>query len=517
MEIHSLGPAHEAIWAAVEWPYGEEPTISAIGWHVPLWGDVDLEALGELSMSRLVVVSNRVPSFSSESNAGGLAVALGAALEESGGLWFGWSGNVAEAAGSVATVVDGDAFALATVDLSRAELRGYYEEFANRALWPLFHGRLDLARFDHDSHAMYRQVNRRFADALHPLIETDDTVWVHDYHLIPLGAELRRLGVSGPLGFFLHIPFPTSQTLAALPWLSELVESLCSYDLIGFQTTKCLRNFRAVVTQQLGGSVADDGTVSIGGRSAKAGVFPVGIDTSAFKALAGSPATQRRVERLRQTVGDQDWIVGVDRLDYTKGLAERFRAFEALLERGAHLHGRVCLVQIAAPSREAIAEYQAIQGELESLVGKINGQFGRLNWTPLRYLNKCFNHTQLAALYRVCRVGLVTPLCDGMNLVAKEYMAAQDPKNPGVLVLSRFAGAAQELTDALLVNPYDASATAEAIERALEMPLAERRKRWESMMHRLETNDVHRWRHDFLEALESACFHKSDTRTARAA
>ena len=464
-------------------------------------------------MPRLIIASNRVPAFSSESGAGGLAVALTGSLKETGGLWFGWSGCVADVPDTFPKVTKGEKFAVVTLDLSPAELRGYYEEFANRVLWPLFHGRLDLANFHHDSHATYRQVNRRFATALQPLIETDDTVWVHDYHLIPLGSMLRHLGVTASLGFFLHIPFPQSQPLAAIPWLRELVENMCTYDLIGFQTAECLQNFRDIVTRELGGSVAKDGTISIGGRSVKAGVFPVSIDTNAFKTLAASPAVQRRVKRFRHQVSEQDWIVGVDRLDYTKGLPERFLAFQALLEQAEHLHGRVSLVQIAAPSREEIAEYQDIRSESERLVGNINGQFERFDWTPLRYINRCFNHSQLAALYRFSSVGLITPLCDGMNLVAKEYVAAQDPEDPGVLVLSRFAGAAEELTDALLVNPYDTVAMAEALQRALEMPLAERRKRWEAMMRKLEANDVHRWRRTFLEALESP--HSQERRTGR--
>jgi trehalose 6-phosphate synthase len=251
----------------------------------------------------------------------------------------------------------------------------------------------------------------------------------------------------------------------------------------------------------------------------RAGAFPISINTGAFKALAESPAVQRRVEWLRQRVGDQAWLLGVDRLDYTKGLPERFQAFEAVLEKEANLRGRISLMQIAAPSREMIDEYQEIQAELESLVGRINGTHGTVDWTPIRYLNKYYNHAQLAALYRLCRVGLVTPLCDGMNLVAKEYIAAQDPEDPGVLVLSRFAGAADELTDAVLVNPHDISETAEAIRTAIEMPLAERRSRWERMMQKLETNDVHRWRRNFLVALEAASGgnRKADTTSPQAA
>jgi trehalose 6-phosphate synthase len=468
-------------------------------------------------MSRLVIVSNRVSAGSSKSRAGGLAVALRAALEESGGLWFGWSGRTAETVDFDPVIVRGPGFAFATVDLSKADVQGYYDGYANQTLWPLFHGRLDLAQFNHENHATYCEVNRRFAAALQPLLEVDDTVWVHDYHLIPLGAELRRLGVTAPLGFFLHIPFPASEMLAALPWNRDLIEDLCAYDQIGFQTTGCLRNFQDAVKGHPGGVENVGKPTRLAGRVPRADAFPIGIDTRAFQALAASPAVQRRVNWLGECQRGQTWIAGVDRLDYTKGLPLRFSTFEELLAQAPKLHGSISLVQVAAPSRQSVAEYQDIRTQLESLSGRINGHYGTFDWTPIRYINRLFNQMQLAALYRVSRVGLVTPLRDGMNLVAKEYVAAQDPNDPGVLVLSQFAGAAEELTDALLVNPYDTSATAEAIQRALEMSPTERRKRWENMMHLLEVNDVHRWRRTFIDALESACDLKSATSATRAA
>lgn len=452
-------------------------------------------------MPRLVIVSNRVASQRSQEKAGGLAVALQAALGESGGLWFGWSGQIREAPNPEVALERGSLFSTATLDLSRREFNGYYEEFSNRTLWPLFHGRLDLCRPESYAYETYRQVNRRFARALHNLLQPGDLVWIQDYHLIPTGMELRRLGVTAPMGFFLHIPFPQTDDLAALPQVREILASLFAYDLVGFQTAACMENFQAAATRYLAGTVRQDGRTEADGHSVSAEVFPIGIDTAAFKAISSSPDCRRRCEHLQACMNGRKWICGAERLDYTKGIAERFRAFEKLLESAPKLHTQVSLVQIAAPSRQSVAEYKALQSQLESLSGRINGRFGTFEWSPIRYLNRTFNQQQLAALYRASQVGLVTPLRDGMNLVAKEYVAAQDPDDPGVLLLSRFAGAAQELTDAVIVNPYDAEAVARSLRDALQMPLAERKARWERMIRCLESHDIDRWRRRFVARL----------------
>lgn len=455
-------------------------------------------------MSRLVIVSNRAPAPAVKERSGGLVVALDAALEESGGLWFGWNGEVTAVPKPQPTPTHGDGFSLATIDLSPDEFEGYYAQCANRALWPLFHGRLDLSHFDHECYAAYRRVNRRFADGLQPLLRAGDTIWVHDYHLFPLGAELRRRGVTAQLGFFLHIPFPAPETLAALPWHRELLEELGTYDLVGFQTSACLQNFRDSVSRLAGdnaATVTGDRAVFAGAELPRAAAYPIGIDTREFAALAASPAVRRIGRHLNECRQDQVWLAGVERLDYTKGLAERFLAVETLLETAPELRSRIALVQIAAPSRETVAEYRDMQASLEALSGRINARYSTFDWTPIRYMNQSFHHSQLAALYRVSRIGLVTPLRDGMNMVAKEYVAAQDPSDPGVLILSRFAGAAEELTDALLVNPYDAFEVAESVKAAISMPLAERQTRWERMMRHLRRHDVYRWRRRFLEDL----------------
>jgi trehalose 6-phosphate synthase len=404
-------------------------------------------------MSRLVVVSNRVCSPRSQGKAGGLAMAIKSALGDCGGLWFGWSGQVRESPDTEPAVERSNLFSLATLDLSRREFNGYYTEFSNRTLWPLFHGRVDLCRTDRHAYDIYRQVNRRFAQALYALLGPADMVWVQDYHLIPLGQELRHLGLMVPLGFFLHIPFPRSEEVAALPFRRELLSGLCAYDLVGFQTPTCATNFRAAVGRYLGGAVRQDGTVASNGQTVDVEAFPVGIDTRAFMEMANSPDARRCSDQLRAAMRERVWLCSVDRLDYTKGIAE------------------------------------------------INGRFGTFDWTPIRYFDSTFDQEQLAALHRVSRVGLVTPLRDGMNLVAKEYVAAQDPGDPGILVLSRFAGAAQELTDAIIVNPGDTGAVARSLRCALRMPQSERRARWERMIRRLEHHDIKCWRQSFVDRL----------------
>lgn len=444
-------------------------------------------------MSRTVVVSNRIPRSATERPAGGLAIALRAALEETGGLWFGWNREIVGTPSELPHVDASGSFTLAGIDLTPGEFAGYYEGEANRALWPLFHNRLDLAHFSQKSLATYLRVNRRFATALAPMLRPDDTIWVHDYHLIPLGLELRRLGVSAPIGFFLHVPFPPHQIFAALPWHDEMIEALSAYDLVGFQAERDLRHFDEVL--------ASMGRLPSGVAPPATGVFPIGIDVDVLADQAASREVSRRVAALRKLSEGCAYVISVDRLDYTKGLIERFEAFQMFVDRHPDWEGRLSLLQIAARSREGISEYQVMRDEVEALVGHINGRSRTVFWTPLKYINRTFLHARLTAYYRFARIGLVTPLCDGMNLVCKEYVAAQDGEDPGVLVLSKFAGAAEQLTDAVLVNPYDRERTAEAIGIALAMPIEERKARWQSLMASLRRSDIHNWRRAFLAAL----------------
>jgi trehalose 6-phosphate synthase len=451
-------------------------------------------------VGRLVVVANRVGS-SLNANDGGLATALLAALERRGGSWFGWSGEVADEPPGPTRIQQDGGLTRMLVDLERSDYEGYYLGFANRVLWPIFHYRVNLAEYSREQWAAYQRVNQMFAERLASALRPDDVVWVHDYHMIPLGAALRRLGVDNLLGFFLHIPFPAPEVLTTLPVHETLVGSLFAYELVGFQTAKDLQAFGDYVEREAGGRADDDGTMHAFGTSVRTGTYPIGIDPVVVTAHAARAAGTRQAARLRDSLAGRRLIIGVDRLDYTKGLVHRFDALERLLEtRPQHRRGIVAL-QIASPSREDVPEYQQIRAELDARIGRINGRFGDPDHLPVRYVNRRFRQETLFGFYRASRVAMVTPLRDGMNLVAKEFVAAQDPEDPGVLVLSRFAGAARELGDALIVNPFDVDQIADAVDCALDMAVEERRARYATMMSRLRQYDVHAWREAFLHSL----------------
>jgi trehalose 6-phosphate synthase len=460
-------------------------------------------------MPRLVVVSNRLAD-PRKTAAGGLAVALGDVLNSTGGLWFGWSGKIVETAdggkagdGELHTQQAGQV-KLVTLDLSRPDHDAFYVGYSNGVLWPVFHYRLDLADFDAGYIAGYRRVNQLFARKLKPLLRQDDIIWVHDYHLIPLAAELRALGCAHRIGFFLHIPLPPPLILAAIPGHDWLIRALFAYDLVGFQSEADHGHFCRYVEAEAHAQNLGDGRWRAFNRSVQAGAFPIGIDVQEFTALAEAPEGREMYERMRREYSRRKLLVGVDRLDYSKGLPQRMRAFREMLQKYPETHGVATLIQIASPSREDVSAYTDILHELESLCGSINGNFGELDWMPVRYMHRTVARTRLPGLYRASRVALVTPLRDGMNLVAKEFLAAQDPQDPGVLVLSRFAGAAEQLRDALLVNPYDLEGTASAIHLALQMPVEERRDRHQTLMRTIREQDVHWWCDTFLETLAKA-------------
>ncbi len=452
-------------------------------------------------MSRLIVVSNRV-GLPRQTATGGLASALQAALHDRGGLWFGWSGKLAtETAAELHTQQDGKV-EYATIDLSRADQDEYYTGFSNSTLWPMLHYRPDLVDYRRGHLEGYLRVNGIFADQLVKLIAPDDIIWVHDYHLIPLAAMLRQRGVRNRIGFFLHTPLPAAGLLIVLPRHRQLLETLASYDLVGVHTARDLRALEDYFLHEAGAAMRLGGRIRMpNGRLFRAAAFPISIDTPDIAQCAERAESHKEISQLRDSLGDRALIIGVDRLDYSKGLPERFEAFAQLLERAPELHRQVTFMQIAPPSRGAVLEYREIRHELERSAGHINGKFATPDWAPIRYINKSFPHRVLTGYYRTARVGLVTPLRDGMNLVAKEYVASQNPENPGVLVLSRFAGAAQELTDALLVNPADTEEVVDALARALKMPLPERRLRWKAMMEVLTGSDITLWRTNFLHAL----------------
>lgn len=454
-------------------------------------------------MSRLVVVSNRV-AVPGESRAGGLAVGLLAALQERGGLWFGWSGrSVSEESGHLHEQTDGN-IRYVTMDLSRQDLETYYNGFANRALWPLLHFRLDLVDYDRGKREGYWKVNRLFADKLAPLLREDDTVWIHDYHLIPLAALLRERGIGCRIGFFLHVPMPSADLVQALPDHRALFTALYAYDLIGFQTRRDVDRFQSYVRQFGGGNLLErEWILAPDGRRIRTAPFPIGIDTGHIAQQARTATSSSAVRALRASLEHRRLAIGVDRLDYSKGLPERFHGFENYLRRYPQQKGSMTFLQIAPVSRGTVNEYRKLRSELERLAGHINGSHAEADWTPLRYVNQNYAHRTLTGFYRQAAVGLVTPLRDGMNLVAKEYVASQDPENPGVLVLSLLAGAANELKQALLVNPHDLDGVADAIATAANMPRAERIERWQEMMQYLREHDINRWRRDYLHALET--------------
>lgn len=454
------------------------------------------------AMSRLIVISNRVqaPQPGTGGGAqGGLAVALNAALAEEDGIWFGWSGETSDNRELRFQTYGG--VTSAVMDLSEQDVEEYYDGYANRTLWPLFHYRLDLTEFERDFQGGYERVNRVFGERIGPHIEPDDLIWVHDYHMIPLGWVLRQQGVTNRMGFFLHIPWPPRRLLTALPDHRRMVEALFAYDVVGFQNEEWLDSFFNYVREEMGGSV-DGNSVTVGGRTIYAISCPIGIEAKDFIAGASGPtARAAQLSQLESAVG-RSLIVGVDRLDYSKGLPERFAGYERFLQNHPDRRALVYLLQIAPPSRTAVQTYRDIRNTLEQMSGRINGAYADTDWVPIRYVNKGYPREVLAGIYRAARIGLVTPLRDGMNLVAKEYVAAQDPRDPGVLILSRFAGAAQQLScGALMVNPYSAEDMADAIDKALRMPRAERIERWQAMIDNVIEEDVIWWRKRFLAAL----------------
>lgn len=455
-------------------------------------------------MSRLIVISNRVSApkaRSSDGAQGGLAIALAAALREYRGLWFGWSGEKTDTFTGHINLHRAYGVTTATIDLEEQDVDEYYNGYANRTLWPLFHYRIDLAEYDRSFGSGYERVNERFAETVTPLIEPDDLVWVHDYHLLPLGQQLRQRGLKNRIGFFLHTPWPPHRLMVSLPFHQRLVRSMLAYDVIGFQTAEWLESFHHYLERELGATIDKDGIVEVEGRRVRTAAFPIGIDASEFADIMEEPDARHAFETLKASAAGRKMIIGVDRLDYSKGLEERFAGYRRFLEENPDWLGKVSLLQIAPPSRGEVHTYESIRETLDALSGRINGEFAHVDWVPIRYVNQGYGRAGLSGFYRASDAALITPLRDGMNLVAKEYVAAQDPRNPGVLILSRFAGAAHQLKDAILINPYSKDEVSDAIRAALAMPKPERLRRWESLYDNVTKEDVLAWRHAFVAAL----------------
>ncbi len=455
-------------------------------------------------MGRLICVSNRVnpPRDPGEVAAGGLAVALASALKASDGLWFGWSGRTVQAFTGQLSIERIEDVQIATVDLEAQDYEEYYEGFANATIWPLFHYRIDLTAYDRSFGRGYDRVNERFAETLTHLIAPDDTLWVHDYHLIPLARELRKRDVKNRIGFFLHIPWPTRGLLTTLPRHKALVRSLFDYDLIGFQAQEWLDAFNGYVTAELSGEIETDVAHAFG-KSVRTGVFPIGVDAESFAQSANAPVAQDTYARMRASLAGRKMILGVDRLDYSKGIEERFKGYEEFLANNEEMRQQVFLLQIATLSRENVDAYRDLRARLDAAAGRINGAYATFDWVPLRYVNTGYRRDELAGIYRAAHAALVTPLRDGMNLVAKEFICAQDPEDPGVLILSRFTGAAAQMQAALIVNPHSREEVADAIRVALAMPLEERITRWKALKQGVDRDDVFQWSARFQAALHA--------------
>ena len=464
------------------------------------------------SNSRLVIVSNRLPVTAGGSergvqlapSSGGLATGLQPYHDRTAGLWVGWPGDVSQLSAEQRVDLDAQLGArrLVPVPLSRDHIERYYHGFANRVLWPLFHYLIDRVPVDAAGWAAYREVNEAFADAVAFEYRAGDTIWVHDYQLMLVPALLRERLPAARIGFFLHIPFPSSEVFRVLPWRREILRGLLGADLVGFHTFAYMRHFLASLLH-VDGVEADVDRVRLGDRDVMLGVFPMGIDAKRFATLSQDPDVLRRAEAIRRDAGRRQIVLGVDRLDYTKGIPRRLQAVERLLAADPALRDKLRYIQVAVPSRGEVDSYQRFKRHLEETVGRINGSCSTVESTPVHYIHRSISAFELVALYRAADVMLVTPLRDGMNLVAKEFVASRSDGD-GVLLLSEFAGAAAELDGAVVVNPYDVDAVAASLARALTMPTAERQARMQRLRQRVVEHDIHVWARTFLERLEAS-------------
>ncbi len=450
-------------------------------------------------MARVFIISNRVATPQAGVHAGGLEVVLKATLKSHPCVWMGWSGEVNPHPRIRTLHQKGNTYIIS--DLTEEDFDEYYNGFANRVLWPILHYRLDLAEFSRRDLSGYLRVNEHFADELAKVLKPDDIVWVHDYHLIPLAKAMRERSLHNRVGFFLHIPMPPPEIITAMPNHEHLIPALCHYDLVGFQTDNDAANFARYLANELGTPSHISRRLGTGDRMMRIGTFPVGIEPRGFARLARRAIKTDLVRKVMKSIPGA-LMIGVDRLDYSKGITLRLEAYERFLAAHPEWHGKITYLQITPKSRSQIKEYAEMEGAVNATAGRINGTYSDASWSPMRYVNRPYSRTALSGLYRGARVALVTPLRDGMNLVAKEYVAAQDAADPGVLILSRFAGAAAEFKEgALLVNPYDPDAVAAAIARAMAMPQAERKTRHAALYAVLLRNDISVWGDKFLSAL----------------
>jgi len=459
-------------------------------------------------IDRTIIVSNRLPivltkgdegEWQIQPGSGGLVTALAPVLRDRGGLWIGWPGTLEDVDLDELLAIGSKSagYTLKPVMLTAEEVNQYYFGFSNEILWPLFHSLQSRCNFDPAYWSTYQAVNRKFAQVIAENARANDYIWVHDYHLMLVAKELRAIGVECKVGFFLHIPFPPRDIFAILPWRSQILEALSEYDLVGFQTMRDRNHFIHYVEGLIKGLHVDARrqvcTIATPQREIRVGAFPISIDFKEFARQAASKTVSQRARQLREAIADRQIILGVDRLDYSKGIPERLRSFRNALERFDDLRGKVVLVQIVVPSREDVPEYQALKAEIEGLVGEINGKFSQPGWIPIHYMFRSLEQAELLAYYRAADIALITPLKDGMNLIAKEYCAANIDRN-GVLVLSEFAGAATQMRrSALVVNPYDIEGVANAIYQAYSMSTNERQSRMRRLRESVAKRDIFWW------------------------
>jgi trehalose 6-phosphate synthase len=470
--------------------------------------------VSQASEQRLIIVSNRLPvslakqggHWVAQPSAGGLVTAIGPVLRHRGGLWIGWPGvaRLPDAKRVLDRATRGIGYTLAPVNLTEEDLSLYYYGFSNEVIWPLFHSMQSLCNYDPAYWAAYRHANQKFARVVADNLRPDDYLWIHDYQLMNVARELRTLGAQAPISFFLHIPFPAPDIYHKLPWRRQLLENLLEYDLLGFQTHRHKRNFMQCVRTMIPDvRFFGKGPVSVaryGEREVRVGYFPIGIDHQSFVRGSQEPEVEAEARNLRFVLRNRTIILGVDRLDYTKGLPYKLEAVRLALKRYPELHNKITLIQVVVPSRQEIPRYDELKNEVERLVGDINGEFGMPGWTPIQYIYRSLTRTELLSYYRVAEIAMITPLDDGMNLVAKEYCACTVDGN-GVLILSEFAGAAAQLhRGALLVNPYNREAMADAIHQAYKMDPNEREERMQRLRRNVANADVFRWVSSFLQA-----------------
>lgn len=473
----------------------------------------------DLMGNRIILVSNRLPfvlrkncdgQWAVEESSGGLITALVPVLQKQGGVWIGWPGNSGDDDGIDAVLREAEldfGYEIKAVRLNKKEIHDFYHGFSNEIVWPLFHDLQTACNFDPDYWQSYCEVNKKFALIISDIAKAGDLIWVHDYHLMNVAAELRVSGSTAKTAFFLHIPFPSVDLFSKLPWCKQLLTALLEFEQIGFQTIHDRHNFEQCVNEFMP-NVTFDGSgkviaATVGNRKVTVGYFPISIDFNAFAANASKPAVEKKTHELRCLLPDGALVLGIDRLDYTKGIPLRLRAFHALLSKHPELRGKISLIQVVVPSRETIPEYDALKGSIDQLVGQINGEFGKPGeWLPVWYVYNSLTQTELLAYYRAADIALVTPIRDGMNLVAKEFCASS-VETECMLILSEFAGAAAQLGDsALLVNPYDIDGVAEALLRAYFMSPQEKRSRMKALRNSIDKHDIFRWMSDFMAAAD---------------